>query len=162
VIVAATGHRPDKLGGYGRGAQLRLITLALQYLTEHPDITDAISGMALGWDTAWTIAALKKGIRVHAAIPFAGQHCAWPESSQRLYRLLLEQCSQVTYVSSPGYSCDKLQRRNRWMTDHCDRFVAVWNGSAGGTRNCIRYAQAVGRPVDNLWGAWAHSTFDHK
>lgn len=154
MIIAASGHRPDKLGGYGVEVRARLVDLAMTYLLQVGPVDEAISGMALGWDTAWAIAALKLRIPVHAAIPFAGQHLNWPRRSQDLYRAILGQCSQITYVGSAGYSCDKMQDRNRWMADRAGRIAALWNGSPGGTRNCLRYARARGVPIDNLWQSW--------
>lgn len=154
MIVVASGHRPDKLGGYGFEVRTKLVDLAVSYLQQIGPVDEAISGMALGWDTAWAIAALKLGVPIHAAIPFAGQHLNWPKQSQDLYRAILDKCSSITYVGSPGYSCDKMQARNRWMADRADRIVALWNGSPGGTRNCLRYAGARGVPIDNLWQSW--------
>lgn len=154
MIVAASGHRPDKLGGYGVEVRARLVDLAVAYLMQVGPVDETISGMALGWDTAWAIAALKLRIPVHAAIPFAGQHLNWPKRSQDLYRAVLDQCSKVTYVGSAGYSCDKMQARNRWMVDHCDRVAALRDGSPGGTRNCLRYARARNVSIDNLWPSW--------
>jgi hypothetical protein len=40
------------------------------------------------------------------------------------------------------------------MVDHGTRVAALWDGSSGGTGNCIRYARRVGRPFDNLWLDW--------
>lgn len=51
MIICATGHRPNKLGGYGRDVYARLVKLAYDYLAvQKPDAV--ISGMALGWDQA--------------------------------------------------------------------------------------------------------------
>ena len=35
-----------------------------------------------------------------------------------------------------------------------DRVVALWDKSAGGTANCIRYAEEKGRRVVNFWDQW--------
>jgi uncharacterized phage-like protein YoqJ len=40
-----------------------------------------------------------------------------------------------------------MQDRNIWMVDHCDALIAVWDGTSGGTANCVRYAQKVGKPI---------------
>ena len=34
------------------------------------------------------------------------------------------------------------------MVDHSDRVLAVWDGSSGGTKNCIDYAKEKMVPVD--------------
>lgn len=41
----------------------------------------------------------------------------------------------------------KLQKRNEWLVDRVDTLLAVWTGRPGGTANCVRYAERVGKPV---------------
>lgn len=153
AIHAATGHRPDKLGGYGTDTEARLITLATaQLTTDRPE--EAISGMALGWDMAWAFAALELGIAVHAAIPFEGQETRWPSSSQQKWAHILKRCAKVTYVCDPGYAAWKMQVRNAWMVDNSTKVIALWDGSSGGTGNCIRYATKAKKPIVNLWSKY--------
>lgn len=145
--LAATGHRPSKLGGLDVTDRLR--RLARDYLvTSRPD--EVISGMALGWDMAWAEAALELGIPLIAAVPFRGQEVRWPDSAQRRYHSVLRR-AEVVIVSNGGYSPFKMQARNRWMVERCDKVVALWNGSPGGTANCIAIANVLTKPVDNLW-----------
>ena len=114
-----------------------------------------ISGMALGWDTAWAIAALQCGISLHAAVPFQGQERKWPEAAQQRYRDILTRAAEVTVVTPGGYSTAAMHRRNEWMVDNCDGLVALWNGSPGGTSACVNYAARVKRPWVNLWPQFA-------
>lgn len=155
MIVAGTGHRPLKLGGYSRSLFERLVVVAEEAL--EPNLHHGlvvISGMALGWDQALAQAALNLKLPLVAAVPFKGQELAWPQASQEAYHKLLDQASSVVYVSDPGYAPWKMQRRNEWMVDQAGVVLAMWNGSAGGTANCIRYAEAQGVPVVNLWSRW--------
>lgn len=39
------------------------------------------------------------------------------------------------------------QQRNQWMVDRADAVLAVWDGSPGGTANCVNYARKVGKPI---------------
>jgi uncharacterized phage-like protein YoqJ len=110
--------------------------------------------MALGWDTAVALAAIRCGIPFTAAIPFEGQELRWPEESQRVYRYMRTQANGETVVAFGGYSARAMQARNEWMVDRCDAVVALWSGDVGGTANCVRYAGQVGRPVTNLWERW--------
>lgn len=153
ITVAGTGHRPEKLGGYSDQVLDRLTALAYAYLVR-VEANHVISGMALGWDTALCIAALDLGLPVTTAIPFRGQEHRWPHSSKKMYYNLLSQCAETVVVSSGGYSAASMQRRNIWMVNHCDRIVALWDGSSGGTGNCIQYADKVGCPYDNVWKSW--------
>lgn len=150
LIVAGTGHRPNKLGGYSVKVESRLIYLAESYLSENkPDFV--ISGMALGWDLALAEASIRQSIPFIAAVPFKGQESVWPKKSRDLYNEILNQAKDVVYVSDPGYSSYKMQIRNKWMVDKCNILLALWDGSEGGTGNCVRYANEVGREVHNLW-----------
>jgi uncharacterized phage-like protein YoqJ len=151
-VCAATGHRPNKLGGHGHAVDNALRDLAYNFLrVEQPDI--AISGMALGWDMAFAEAAISLGIPTVAAVPFAGQESKWPAASQHRYRQLC-QVARVTVVCDGGYSPEKMQKRNEWMVDNSTMLVALWDGTAGGTCNCINYARKVNRHTVNLWLQW--------
>ncbi|RWE37428.1 SLOG family protein [Mesorhizobium sp.] len=152
MIIAATGHRPPKLGGYGQDVRRELFNLAMDYLeAERP--ASVISGMALGWDQAFALAAVMCGIPLTAAVPFEGQHLRWPADSQRRFELLLSEATTVHIVSDiPGDRA--MQKRNEWMVDQANKMCALWDGSWGGTFNCLRYAKKVQRPVDNLWDRW--------
>jgi uncharacterized phage-like protein YoqJ len=152
--VAGTGHRPDKLGGYSKSVKAKLEVLALDWLTVHkPSLV--ISGMALGWDQALAVAALECKIPLLAAVPFEGQELAWPQSSQEEYQELLKLASEIRVVSPGGYAAYKMQRRNEWMIDHCDYVLALWDGSSGGTANCIKYAKQQIKTIENLWNQWS-------
>ena len=148
MIVAFTGHRPDKLGGYKlpNDTYIRVcqrIDTALKELNPEKVIT----GMALGVDQWAASIAHKLGIPYLAAIPFEGQEKAWPEASQKTFRLLRKLASEEVIVSPGGYSADKMQVRNIWMVDHCDTLIAVWDGTSGGTGNCVEYAKSVNKEI---------------
>lgn len=150
MIICGTGHRPDKLGGYDVDSKEKLLTFAHSSIKKlRPD--RIITGMALGWDMALAYAADAEKIPFTAAIPFKGQEKMWPEGSQKFYHWLLEKADEVIYVCEEGYAVWKMQKRNEWMVDNCDTVLALWDGSAGGTGNCIVYANKVGKPIINLW-----------
>lgn len=151
-ILSATGHRPDKLGGYGAATDERCVRLANDYLSQMI-VERVISGMALGWDLAWAEAALGLGIPVRAAVPFPGQEAQWPNEEINRYHAILDRCEDVTYVSG-GFQPGAYQRRNEWMVDNSDGVVALWDGSSGGTSNCVRYAQRRDKLMVNLWSKY--------
>lgn len=152
-VWAATGHRPDKLGGYG-AAGAKLTNFARDYLAAHrPD--RVISGMALGWDQAWCEAAIMLEIPVIAAIPFEGQELRWPTVSRDRFYRLRSLCAQVVTVSPGGYSAQAMYQRDKWMVDNSTAVIALWNGSReSGTGRTVCYAEQVGREVVNLWPWW--------
>lgn len=158
MIIAATGHRPDKLGGYGIDVYERLTQFAKGAIARC-DPEQVISGMAMGWDMAVAEAAIQLKVPLVSAIPFKGQHDRWSEFWQERYLELVEQAARVVYVSPGGYAPQKMQARNIWMVDHSDRLMALWNGMPGGTANCINYAISVGKrdAIDNLWPRWVQA-----
>jgi len=149
--VMVTGHRPPKVGGYRTPnpteqwvrSSLRTVLKGLQ--TRHEDLS-AVTGMALGADTIFAEVCLELDIPYTAAVPFKGQESRWPEESQIRYWTLLKQAERIVIVDEiPAYHSDhfggKLHCRNKWMIDHSDMTVAVWDGSDGGTSYTVKGSQ---------------------
>lgn len=150
MIICGTGHRPNKLGGYGPEAEAVVYETAKQWLLDNmPD--KVISGMAMGWDMALARAAISLEIPLIAAVPFKGQESRWSYQTVNLYHKLLSEADEVVYVCDEGYAAWKMQVRNEWMVNHADLVLALWDGSSGGTGNCIAYAEKVGKPIHNTW-----------
>ena len=156
MTICGTGHRPNKLGGYGKPAFEKLVSIAKRFLeTTRPD--RVISGMALGWDQALAVAAIRcrPRIPVAAYIPFEGQESMWPEESQAYYRKILSFCETIYVVCEGGYSPSSMQKRNEAMVNDSDLVVAMWDGTSGGTGNCIRYSTKKGKEIVNLYQQYA-------
>lgn len=166
--IAITGHRPNKLnndynliGPLTQAIRARLIDVIAQYKP-----TQMISGMALGIDTLWASLALGMRIPLIAAIPFKGQELMWSNYSLTMYYDILELASEIIIVDRnlglDGHICDpetpfqcylreqntpynkySMQLRNQWMVNNCDMLVAIWDGSEGGTANCVKYAKTM-------------------
>lgn len=152
MIIAGTGHRPDKLLGYTVAAENTLIGFARYHLAQlAPE--KVISGMALGWDQALAQAALDLRIPLIAAVPFDGFGAKWARSSAYACTVLLCRADEVHIVSdTPGAAA--LQKRNEWMVDRADAMLALWDGSWGGTFNCLEYAKKRRVRAINLWPEW--------
>ena len=147
-VIAFTGHRPNKLGGYDLANPINQRIkdkMRIQIVKHNP--SKIISGMALGVDTMAVEVCLELGIPLVVAIPFKGQECKWPTYSQEYYHELINKASEVVYVCEGEYAAWKLQRRNEWMVKHSDLLIAVWNGSAGGTGNCVSYATKLNKKI---------------
>jgi len=153
--IAFTGHRPPKLGGYGESAARtklleklddRLTTLQIA----HGDEIICISGMALGFDQWAAQKCIDLDIPFIAAIPFDDTKMPWPRAAYKKYGQILEKAARKVYVSTGGYHPTKMQVRNQYMVDNADLVIAAWDGSNGGTYNCVYYAIDMGRPIENL------------
>lgn len=142
-ILAVTGHRPDKLYGYGEDAAKNLFRVALWYFKHNKEKIDyVITGMALGWDIAVARACAKLDIPFVAAVPCYGQEARWRKEDITRYKKLLKKASKVVYVHKGNYNPSVMQKRNVWMVDNSTKLLALWNGDTnGGTFNCIEYAK---------------------
>jgi len=148
--IAITGHRPNKLGNdYDLASPLiEKIDMAICAILLKQDelyplgSIELISGMALGIDTLFAKIAIRLGYKFTAAIPCQQQYKMWPQKAKELYLDIINHplCTKY-YVSEGPYSPQKMQLRNQWMVDNCDMLIAVWDGTLGGTSNCVKYAQ---------------------
>ena len=170
--VAFTGHRPTKIGGYNTTAPMRVaVTEAIKNaltraVAKYGDTHEVvvISGGALGVDTDSAREAHKMGLRFMIAAPCRNQDKKWPADSKMTYRKMIgfanadlaeilvangETVEQgVVYVHDGEYTGAKLlMDRNIWMVDHADAVVAIWDGSQGGTANCVGYARSQHKPM---------------
>ena len=150
MIIAFTGHRPNKLGGYKlpNPTYLKVCQEIEKTLLElKPE--KVISGMALGVDSWAANIAIKLNIPFIAAVPFIEQDKIWPLESKKIYQILLSKAAEKVIVSDGGYEAYKLQIRNEWMVNRCDKLIAVFKTSetTGGTFNCIKYAKSMGKSI---------------
>ncbi len=153
--LGITGHRPHKLGGYDNFTNLcEPIKWRLDTFFKEKNPYSIVSGMALGVDQWAVEVALNIGIKVIAMIPCVGQESRWPISAQNYYARLLERIDmahgQITYVSLGPYTIDCMHRRNMEIVNSSSEMLAVWDGTRGGTRDCVRYAQSTGLAVTVL------------
>ncbi len=148
-IIAVTGHRPDKLGGYTAYDNHKAIRRHMKNFLEQAPEGELVlvSGGALGIDQFWIQVGLYLDLPVVAALPFVGYNEKWPREARRKYEKLLDRCDEVRYICEPGYAAWKLQTRNEWMVDHSTSLVAYWNGTPSGTQNCIDYAAVCGKTI---------------
>lgn len=151
ITLAGTGHRPEKLGGYSEDNFKKLVSIAEEWLKKIK-ATKVISGMALGWDQALAQAAINLKIYLIAAIPFTNQDKVWRSESKKYYNELLSKASEVINVSGmDDYKVEYMQRRNEWMVDNCDILLAMFDGTSGGTANCMKYAETKNKKILNIY-----------
>ena len=155
---AFTGHRPQHLP-FGmnendeRCADLKE-TLKEQIinLIETEDVTHFITGMALGVDlyAAEIVLDLKArypNITLESAIPCETQAIKWSMAQRERYYDIAARCDKETMLQS-HYSPDCMDKRNRYMVDHADFIIAVWDGRPSGTGKTVTYAR--GRNVKSI------------
>lgn len=152
-----TGHRPNKLPGGFDKCHIYLknpLEQEIKRIKEKHNITKAYCGMALGFDQIAAAVCLDLNIPIVAAVPCKNYESKWPKFSRDIYNSLLEaiefQGGEIVYLRE-DYNKSCLQMRNVYMVDHSLIVLACWDGSAGGTSNCIDYAQKQVREIINMW-----------
>jgi len=138
-----TGHRPQKLHRPIDDIKVDLENEILSSI--NAGYTTFITGMAYGIDI-WAgniVVRLKDrfpDLKLIAAVPFPEFPDGWEKEWKVRYGKLLEKADLVKVMASE-YSDGAYQARNEWMVDHSSKVIAVYDGTAGGTRNTIYYAR---------------------
>lgn len=155
-VLGVTGHRPDKFGvphecdnltdyPFFVNAMLKFKRLVEWY---KPDLV--ITGMALGFDQWVAMACPALGVPYAAYVPFKGQESKWPEQAQKVYRELLACAAYEEVISDGGYAVWKMHARNKAIVDDCTYLGGAYDGSPGGTEQCVRYAIRTDRELTIL------------
>lgn len=144
VTLSFTGHRPEKLKDVP--AITKMYERLLKLWSDKYDLTIVVGG-ARGIDSIVGLVAAKMGLPVTLALPFVGCN---PNDNNELMKY---KSVTVVHVSEKPYTDNsQYQKRNTWMVDHSDMLIAYWNGTPGGTANCVRYAERVGKKIKKLYG----------
>lgn len=144
-----TGHRIEKLPWRNNEKDPACLALKRKLYDTLSALYGAgyrhfICGMATGSDIYFgeAVVALREerpDVTLEAAVPFEGQAARWPSELRRRYFRLAEECDRLTVLRS-SYTPDCMMERNRYMVDRSSVLLAVYNGTAGGTRNTMLYA----------------------
>ncbi|MET7472924.1 hypothetical protein ABZT17_00980 [Streptomyces sp. NPDC005648] len=155
IRVGVTGHRSIP------STVLPHVHSTLRRRFSRSDVEwEAFSSLAAGADQLFADIALEHGVPVTAVIPGMDYeaHLGGREV-QTSYRRILRSCtSRVDLPVQPTHE-EAYFAAGRWIVDHCDELIAVWDGrparGLGGTADVVAYARRVGVPVTVLWRAGA-------
>ena len=144
-----TGHRPKKMK-LGEIAVCAALDRAIDEAIAD-GFTTFITGRARGVDIwAGEIVLHKReentSLHLICACPYPDFEKRWSVEWQNRFHGVLDRADIVKTIC-PIFSMDAYQIRNQWMVDRVSRVIAVYNGTAGGTRNTLEYAQAKGVAV---------------
>lgn len=117
---------------------------------------EAVSSLAAGADQLFADAALAGGVPVTAVIPGMDYEAHLDDDAARAaYRRILGSCTHVVDLPLQPTHEEAYFAAGRWIVDHCDRLVAVWDGcparGPGGTGDVVAYARRRGVPVTVVW-----------
>lgn len=155
-----TGHRPNKLGGYNylseKNIKIKNKTKeVVKDLIENKNVKNFVFGGALGFDqiafdAVYELKTNFPDIKLILAIPFAQQDANWPQQSSEYWKEQKNKADEVVLVDKlenykiKGYQADiyypaKMQKRNEYMVDISNYMIACYDGTKGGTGNCVNY-----------------------
>lgn len=145
-----TGHRPEKLH-HNEAKVCGILRKAIDDAMTN-GFTTFISGMARGVDMWAAEIVLEKKrvnpeVRLICALPYPSFEKSWRFSWQERCGSILMQADYIKTIC-PVFSMESYQRRNEWMVDHSARVIAIYNGTAGGTKKTIDYARMQGVKVN--------------
>lgn len=147
MIYAISGHRPDRIPDF-ESVERRLARTFVDLRVDR-----IVQGMAPGVDLSAASIAYQLDIPFTAVIPWAGHRDTIPRDWLRAYDLARVRADDVIILDpEKEYGGPRVfHARNRWMVDHSDGLVSVWDGGRkGGTYSTVLYAQRQGRAVINI------------
>lgn len=156
---AFTGHRPTRFSFKYDETHPVCIELK-KVLGEQIDflyrqgVTDFYTGCALGIDlwageAVLALMELHPEIKLHCVVPFTAQDQKWTPEQQVRYHALLDRSDDVI-ITQEKYSKDCYYIRNRYLVDHADVLLAVYDMQANkrsGTGYTVHNAQAQNKPI---------------
>lgn len=151
LILAGTGHRPNRLGGYNLTTDRKLRVLASTGVQQLRP-TYGYCGGALGWDMVWGAALMEAGIPYCLALPWPGMGDNWFHPKVAVLNALKRNADRVHYLRDT-YSKGAYIERDKYMVDNAQGVVALLdpNATTSGTYQTVQYAETLNLPVMNLW-----------
>ena len=92
----------------------------------------------------------KGEIRLIAALPFKNQAEKWSKKDKEIYEEILSYCDEIIFLSE-NYNKGCYHIRNRYMVDNSDKLICYFDGSSGGTKYTVEYAEEKGLEIENLF-----------
>jgi uncharacterized phage-like protein YoqJ len=138
--IAFTGHR-----------HFRFNEVAPALASIHTKYPDAIwiTGGAIGLDSHAAEYARIHGISLWLILPFPQKvmTARWNKAQISMLRAHIQYCAKLSVIA-PVYKASVYQDRNVRMVDLSTLLCAFFDGSPGGTANCVRHAKSIGHPIE--------------
>ena len=152
-----TGHRPQSLPWKFNEQDERCLRMKEKLRNEiikaiKNGYTTFISGMALGFDMicAEMVLELKKTfprIKLIGAIPCKTQDKLWKEKDKQRYKSILEKLDGIRCIYDDYIGPECMLERNRFMINNSSLVIALFNGTNGGTKKTLDYANEQKKKV---------------
>ncbi|WP_313346893.1 SLOG family protein [Sedimentibacter sp.] len=92
-------------------------------------------------------------INLVAVVPFEEQAAKWKEKDREKYFNALPKCDDVITLNK-HYQSESYHERNRYMVDNSSRLICYYDGSSGGTRYTVEYAERQSIQIINLCNSY--------
>ncbi|MCL6444407.1 MAG: SLOG family protein [Alicyclobacillus sp.] len=87
-------------------------------------------------------------VRLVLCLPSRDHGLRWKWADRRKLEEHIQCADSLYYVTDGPYDGpDCLMRRNRFLVDHSEGVLAVWDGTPSGTGKTIAYAKSRGIPI---------------
>jgi ribonuclease HI/uncharacterized phage-like protein YoqJ len=157
-LVAAFGHRPPELGGYGDNpvaakVRDRLTEILTAKKKVEPDLW-LLTGLLLGAEQLAAEAALEAGVPFVAVQPYPAPERQWPSSSQDRYAELIRHAGAAVLLERTAPDSKQkfgaaLARRDAWLAKHADEALVVWDGQDPALGRLVRTLED--KLGDDVW-----------
>lgn len=151
LILAGTGHRPNRLDGYNDTTRNKLLELTHEVVNRLLPKYGYCGG-ALGWDQAWGLALLGSCIPYCMALPCPSMGSKWFQRDRDILDQLIANADRVHYLSD-HYHKGAYIMRDKYMVANAEGVVALLDPTAigSGTYQTCQYAERLHLPVLQLW-----------
>lgn len=145
--IAIVGHRQLRDVTVTQFVTAQCLRVLRQMQAQYGSVI-AISALAEGADSLFAEAALTLGVPLEIVRPFDEFVDDFPPGPRRdSYERLRAVARHETRLPFVTRSDEAYKAAMRWLVDHCDILVAVWDGQpaagVGGTGDAVRYARNI-------------------
>ena len=114
----------------------------------------AISCLAAGADQIFAEEALRCGASLTAVVPANDYENTMGDAVDN-YETLQARATCIVQLEYEHATKQAYMAAGRWVVDHCDVLVAVWDGQpaagSGGTGDIVAYADSIDRQIILVW-----------
>lgn len=147
-----TGHRPERLPWLDNPADARTLALTEALWgrireSYEGGYTRFLSGMARGIDLLCAELVLRlreeaPAVELIPVLPYPQQAARWRKADRDRHSAILKACADQLIIVSPVYTRSCFWQRNRYLVEHSDKIIGVYDGvPSGGTHQTLDYAR---------------------
>ncbi len=148
-----TGHR--KIANSQIGYLKNEIKIIMEYLITQHNVTEFITGGAIGFDTiaAYTVLELKNEfpqIKLHLYLPCTDQTKMWRKPDVDRWHDILNRADSHRYTFKHTYMNGCMQLRNREMVHNSKYCIAYCTHPNSGSYSTVKYAKEKGLYISRI------------